>query len=90
LISSVKTEGKRLLDDIMTQLITTTFLLITAVKERSMKKGIDLLRDGAPVELLIDDVVEVVCWVLVVLPMLLIPVYYLGVYYGLFPSLHLG
>ncbi len=90
MISSVKSEGKRLLTDIMTQLITTLFSLLTALQEKSLKKVVDLFRDGSPVELLVDDVVAVACWALVVLPMVIIPVYYLAVTLGWFPSLTLG
>jgi hypothetical protein len=49
----------------------------SAVKHRRPSILIGLLREGSPLEALVNSVVSAVFWVLVLAPVFLVPVYYL-------------
>ncbi len=62
---------------IITSLKATLLDLVGAIRQRSLSKLIGLLKEGSPLEDLINNLLIAVFWVLVLAPVLLIPIYYL-------------
>jgi len=79
MISSTTSEGVSLVKKILNSLMQTVKTLISALKEKSFGKLLSLFYDGSSLEDLVDQVVVVACWVLLILPMVLVPIYYLGI-----------
>jgi len=79
LISSIRQESKSTILGIVQSLKSTIATLLAALKEKSLAKLLSLLYDGSSLEDLVDGVVVVACWVLLLLPVILVPIYYLAV-----------
>jgi hypothetical protein len=64
--------------DIFSAFKQTLVDLARAVKSRNLTKLVALVKEGSPFESLLDRLLVVVFWVLVALPMVLVPIYYLA------------
>lgn len=69
---------KRVVVSIVSSLKATLLHLWAAVRQHSLARFLDLLKEGSPLEDLIDSVLVAVFWVLLLAPVLLIPIYYLA------------
>ena len=67
----------QLLKSILSSLRGTLSDLGSALKTRSGSKAFSLLREGSPLEALVDSLLTLVFWVLVLTPFVLFPVVYL-------------
>jgi hypothetical protein len=69
---------KRIVVSIVSSLKATLVSLGAAMRQRSLSRLLDLLKEGSPLEDLIDSVLVAVFWVLLLAPVLLVPLYYLA------------
>ncbi len=58
-------------------LAQTADALIRALKHRKGSEVVDLVKEGSPLERLVESLLSVAFWVLVLAPVLLVPLYYL-------------
>ncbi|MBI3859214.1 MAG: hypothetical protein HY296_03095 [Thaumarchaeota archaeon] len=63
---------------ILSSLTETLKSIFEALRERKLSKLVSLLKEGSPLEKLIDNVLLTVFWVLVVAPVVLAPLYFLA------------
>ena len=68
----------KLLRDILSSLKGTLGSILAAVRMRSGSKLVGLLMEGSPLESLVDSGLTLVFWVLVLSPLVLVPLVYLG------------
>jgi hypothetical protein len=66
-----------ILSSIKISLIKTISALGSSVRHRRTAELVSLLKEGSPLESLIDSVASAAFWVLALAPVLLVPVYYL-------------
>jgi hypothetical protein len=67
----------QLLKAIVSSLLGTLSDLASALRNRSGSKAFSLLREGSPLESLVDSVLSLVFWIVVLTPFVLFPVVYL-------------
>jgi len=67
----------QLLKAILSSLKGTVMDLGAAFRSRSGKKAVSLLREGSPLESLVDSLLSLVFWVVALTPFILFPVVYL-------------
>jgi hypothetical protein len=63
---------------ILAPLKQTLLELGLAIRHGDLNRLVSLLKDGSPLEQLIDRLLVVVFWLLLILPVILVPIYYLG------------
>ena len=78
IIGPVVTFVKGLLWAIISSLRQTIIAIATALRLRSLTTLIGLLKEGSPLESLVNNVLSAVFWVLLVAPVVLVPIYYLA------------
>ncbi len=69
---------RHLVSSILSSLKATIVDLLAAVRQRSLARLVALLREGSPLEDLVNNLLVAVFWVLVLAPLILIPLYYLA------------
>ena len=70
--------GKGLVWGILSSLKLTLLAIVAALRLQSLSILVALLKEGSPLESLIDDLLTLVFWVLILAPVILVPIYYLG------------
>ena len=71
-------KGKAVAAGLISSLKQTLVELLSALSHGDLDRLVSLVKDGSPLELFIDRLLVVVFWVLLVLPLILVPVYYLS------------
>ncbi len=70
--------AKLAVGSILYSLKATLVHIVGAIRQRSLTKLVELLKEGSPLEDLINNLLVAVFWVLVLAPVLLAPIYYLA------------
>lgn len=71
-------KGRATAAGLVSSLRQTLVELLSALSHGDLDKLVSLVKDGSPLELFIDRLLSVVFWVLLVMPLILVPVYYLS------------
>ncbi len=69
--------ARRLVWSLVSSLRATLVALWVAIRERSPRKLVALLKEGSPLEEFIQSLLAAVFWVLLFAPVIIVPFYYL-------------